>query len=207
MHDFSTLVLASNNAGKLSEFQALFDKAGLGIRIVAQNALGISDAMEDGCSFIENAIIKARHASRASKLPALADDSGLVVPILGNLPGIYSARYAGEHGNDVANNTKLLAELAALRTGDVPIVAKFVCVLALVRHADDPLPIIAQGEWMGQITDMPRGENGFGYDPLFWLPDLQKTSAELDKATKNTISHRGQALARLMTQLRDDLVF
>ena len=202
MHDFSTLVLASNNVGKLAEFQALFDQAHLDITITTQGALGITDAIEDGRSFIENAIIKARHASHASGLPALADDSGLVVPVLGNSPGIHSARYAGKHGNDAANNAKLLTQLSALRTGD-PIIAKFVCVLALVRHAEDSLPIIAQGEWVGQIIDSPRGDNGFGYDPLFWLPELQKTSAELDKATKNTLSHRGQALRQLIGQLKE----
>lgn len=196
-----TIVLASNNKGKLAEFQALFDQANLGITIIPQGELGITDADETGLSFIENAIIKARHASAASGLPALADDSGLCVPVLGNMPGIYSARYAGAHGDDQANNTKLLTELTPLR-GDTPIAGKFVCMLALVRHADDPLPIIAQGEWVGEILDAPRGENGFGYDPLFYVPSLDKSSAELEKAVKNSLSHRGQALQVLINQLK-----
>lgn len=196
-----TIVLASNNKGKLAEFQALFDQANLGITIIPQGELGITDADEIGWSFIENAIIKARHASAASGLPALADDSGLCVPVLGNMPGIYSARYAGVHGDDQANNAKLLTELAPLR-GDTPIIGKFVCVLALVQHADDPLPIIAQGEWAGEILDATRGENGFGYDPLFYVPSLDKSSAELEKAVKNSLSHRGQALKVLINQLK-----
>lgn len=196
-----TIVLASNNKGKLAEFQALFDQANLGISIIPQGELGITDADEAGLSFIENAIIKARHASAASGLPALADDSGLCVPALGNMPGIYSARYAGVHGDDQANNIKLLTELAPLR-GDAPIAGKFVCVLAMVRHADDPLPIIAQGEWAGEILDAPRGENGFGYDPLFYVPSLDKSSAELEKTAKNSLSHRGQALQTLINQLK-----
>ncbi len=196
-----TIVLASNNKGKLAEFQALFDQANLGITIIPQGELGITDADEIGWSFIENAIIKARHASAASGLPALADDSGLCVPVLGNMPGINSARYAGVHGDDQANNAKLLTELAPLR-GDTPIIGKFVCVLALVQHADDPLPIIAQGEWAGEILDATRGENGFGYDPLFYVPSLDKSSAELEKAAKNSLSHRGQALKVLINQLK-----
>lgn len=195
------IVLASNNKGKLAEFQALFDGANLGIDIIPQGELGIDDAVEDGLSFIENAIIKARHASRMSGLPAISDDSGLCVPVLGNLPGIYSARFAGEHGNDAANNAKLLSKLEPYRT-DEPVVGKFVCVLAMVRHADDPLPIVVQGEWLGEILNSPVGEQGFGYDPLFWLPELGKSSAELDKSEKNAISHRGQALARLIDALK-----
>lgn len=198
---FQKIVLASNNKGKLTEFQSLFDVANLGVHIVPQGELGIADAVEDGLSFIENAIIKARHASRESNLPALADDSGLCVPVLGNLPGIYSARFAGEHGNDAANNAKLLEELKSHR-GDEPVVGKFVCVLAFVRHADDPLPIVVQGEWAGEILTEPVGEHGFGYDPLFWLPQLGKSSAELEKHEKNAISHRGQALARLIGALK-----
>lgn len=195
------IVLASNNKGKLAEFQALFDGVNLGIDIIPQGELGIDDAVEDGLSFIENAIIKARHASRMSGLPAISDDSGLCVPVLGNLPGIYSARFAGEHGNDAANNAKLLSKLEPYRT-DEPVVGKFICVLAMVRHADDPLPIVVQGEWLGEILSAPKGEQGFGYDPLFWLPELGKSSAELDKSEKNAISHRGQALARLIDALK-----
>ncbi|MDO4896239.1 MAG: RdgB/HAM1 family non-canonical purine NTP pyrophosphatase [Moraxella sp.] len=196
------IVLASNNQGKLTEFQALFDKANLGMTIIPQGELGITDVDETGLSFVENAIIKARHASRASGLPALADDSGLCVPVLGNMPGIYSARYAslggaGERGDDNANNARLLQELLPFRDG-MPIIGQFVCVLVLVRHADDPLPIIAQGQWAGEILDAPKGENGFGYDPLFYVPSLNKSSAELDKATKNALSHRGQAIQKLL---------
>lgn len=196
------LVLASNNKGKLAEFQALFDQANLGIQLIAQGELGIDDAVEDGLSFVENAIIKARHASRVSGLPAIADDSGLCVPVLGNLPGIYSARFAGVHGDDDANNAKLLAELELFRS-ETPIIGKFVCVLVWVRHADDPLPIIAEGQWQGEILTAPRGDNGFGYDPLFYVPSLDKSSAELDKATKNALSHRGQATQQLLARLRE----
>ncbi len=171
-------VLASNNKGKLAEFKRLFAEANLDVTIVPQGQLNIDDAIEDGLSFVENAIIKARHASRLSGLPAIADDSGLCVPVLGNAPGIYSARYAGEHGNDDKNNAKLIADLQPLRTTqpDTPIEGMFVCVLAMVRHADDPLPIIAQGLWHGEILDAPHGGGGFGYDPLFWLPELQCSS-------------------------------
>lgn len=200
--DTKQWVLASNNKGKLIEFQRLFAAANLNVDIIPQGKLGISDAIEDGLSFVENAIIKARHASRESGLPAIADDSGLCVPILGNAPGIYSARFAGEHGNDAKNNAKLLNELAPLRSQtDAPIKGMFVCVLAMVQHADDPLPIIAEGLWQGEILDAPFGEGGFGYDPLFWLPKLQQSAASLSMADKNQISHRGQAIARLLEQL------
>lgn len=196
-------VLASNNKGKLGEFQRLFSDAQLGVEIIPQGQLDIEDAVEDGLSFVENAIIKARHASRLSGLPAIADDSGLCVPALGNAPGIYSARYAGEHGNDANNNAKLLADLQDFRTNnpDEPIAGQFVCVLAMVRHADDPLPIIAQGLWQGEILEAPRGDHGFGYDPLFWLPELNSSAAELDSAEKNQVSHRAQAIAKLLPQL------
>lgn len=201
-------VLASNNKGKLAEFQRLFAKANLNVTIVPQGELGIEDAVEDGLSFVENAIIKARHASRISGLPAIADDSGLCVPALGNAPGIYSARYAGEHGNDSKNNAKLVADLQPIReqqtsnsTSDTPIAGMFVCVLAMVRHADDSLPIIAQGLWQGEILEAPHGDGGFGYDPLFWLPELQASAASLSAADKNSISHRGQAIQQLLAQL------
>jgi len=199
----SQWVLASNNKGKLAEFKRLFAAADLDVTIVPQGQLDIDDAIEDGLSFVENAIIKARHASRSSGLPAIADDSGLCVPVLGNAPGIYSARYAGEHGNDAKNNAKLIADLQPIRAAspDTPIKGMFVCVLALVRHADDPLPIIAQGLWQGEILDAPHGDGGFGYDPLFWLPQLEATAASLDSAHKNQISHRGQAIRQLLTQL------
>ncbi|MER1972724.1 RdgB/HAM1 family non-canonical purine NTP pyrophosphatase [Psychrobacter alimentarius] len=193
-------VLASNNKGKLAEFQRLFAEANLNVTIVPQGELGIEDAVEDGLSFVENAIIKARHASRISGLPAIADDSGLCVPVLGNAPGIYSARYAGEHGNDDKNNAKLVTDLQAMR-GKQPIQGIFVCVLAMVRHADDSLPIIAQGLWHGEILEAPYGDGGFGYDPLFWLPERQATAASLSPADKNRISHRGQAIQQLLAQL------
>ena len=196
-------VLASNNKGKLAEFKRLFAEANLDVTIVPQGQLNIDDAIEDGLSFVENAIIKARHASRISGLPAIADDSGLCVPVLGNAPGIYSARYAGEHGNDGKNNAKLIADLQPLRTTqpDTPIEGMFVCVLAMVRHADDPLPIIAQGLWHGEILDALHGDGGFGYDPLFWLPNLQASAASLSAADKNRLSHRGQAIQQLLAQL------
>lgn len=212
--DAKQWVLASNNNGKLKEFQRLFAAANLNVEIIPQGKLGISDAIEDGLSFVENAIIKARHASRESGLPAIADDSGLCVPVLGNAPGIYSARFAGEHGNDAKNNAKLLDELAPLRTKNdasnndtfmnaAPIKGMFVCVLAMVQHADDPLPIIAEGRWQGEILDAPFGEGGFGYDPLFWLPELQQSAASLSMADKNQISHRGKAISRLLEQLNN----
>ena len=168
--------------------------------------MGIEDAVEDGLSFIENALIKARHASRISGLPAIADDSGLCVPILGGQPGIYSARFAQDEANfsehkDLANNQKLLRLLEPHRHTNEPIIGQFVCVLALVRHADDPLPIIAQGIWQGEILPAPQGELGFGYDPLFWAPSVQKSAAEMQKTDKNRISHRGQAMQQLLMQL------
>ena len=196
-------VLASNNKGKLAEFKRLFAEADWDVTIIPQGQLDIEDAIEDGLSFVENAIIKARHASRVSGLPAIADDSGLCVPALGNAPGIYSARYAGEHGNDGKNNAKLIADLQPVRDQqpNAPITGMFVCVLAMVRHADDPLPIIAQGLWQGEILQAPHGDGGFGYDPLFWLPDLQASAASLSAADKNSISHRGQAIQQLLAQL------
>ncbi|MGP4971463.1 RdgB/HAM1 family non-canonical purine NTP pyrophosphatase [Psychrobacter aquimaris] len=201
-------VLASNNKGKLAEFKRLFAEANLDVTIIPQGQLDIEDAIEDGLSFVENAIIKARHASRISGLPAIADDSGLCVPVLGNSPGIYSARYAGEHGNDGKNNAKLIADLQSIRdqqadssNPNATIKGMFVCVLAMVRHADDPLPIIAQGLWHGEILDALHGDGGFGYDPLFWLPDLQASAASLSAADKNSISHRGQAIQQLLAQL------
>lgn len=190
----SKLVLATNNKGKLAEFQRLFADAQLPVAVLPQAEFAIPDAIEDGLSFVENALIKARHASRLSGLPALADDSGLCVPVLGGAPGIYSARFGGEHGHDALNNQTLLEHLKPHR-GEQPIAGMFVCVLALVQHADDPLPLICQGIWHGEILAEPRGQGGFGYDPLFWLPELAKSSSELDPAHKNQISHRGQAMA------------
>ena len=200
------LVLASNNQGKLAEFKQLFEQADLEITVTPQGQLGIEDAVEDGLSFIENALIKARHASRISGLPAIADDSGLCVPILGGQPGIYSARFAQDEASfsehkDLANNQKLLRLLERHRHTTEPIIGQFVCVLALVRHAEDPLPIIAQGIWQGEILPAPQGELGFGYDPLFWVPSVQKSAAEMQKTDKNRISHRGQAMQQLLMQL------
>jgi XTP/dITP diphosphohydrolase len=191
------IVLASSNRGKLAELHAMF--AGAGIELIAQSMLGIDDAEETGLSFVENAVLKARHAARASGLPALADDSGLCVDALDGAPGLYSARYAGTHGDPAANNAKLLRELDGLPEAGRG--AFFVCVLALLRHAEDPAPLLAEARWHGRILDAPRGAQGFGYDPLF-LPDGHAHSAaELDPALKNRISHRGQALALLRDQL------
>lgn len=187
------LILASNNQGKIKEFQHIFKTLNLPVEIIPQGQLHIEDAIEDGLSFVENAIIKARHAARLAGKPAIADDSGLSIPILGGAPGIYSARYAGEHGNDTANNQKLLDDLKPYRN-EQPIQGMFVCVLAYVSHAEDPLPRIFQGLWHGEILAAPQGEHGFGYDPLFWLPALNKSSAELEKTEKNKYSHRGQAM-------------
>lgn len=192
------LVLASNNKGKVAEFSHLFEQLNLPIQVIPQGQLNIEDAVEDGLSFVENAIIKARHASQISGLPAIADDSGICVPILNNAPGIYSARYAGEHGNDLANNKKLLQDLLPFRNGQ-KIDAMFVCVLALVEHANDPLPKIFQATWHGEVLEQAKGEHGFGYDPLFWLPELGLSSAEMSKEEKNKVSHRAQAM-QLFTQ-------
>ena len=189
-----SLVLASNNKGKIAEFDHLFQQLNLPVEIIPQGQLNIEDAIEDGLSFVENAIIKARHASKLSGKPAIADDSGLCVPILGGAPGIYSARYAGEHGNDAANNQKLLADLAHFRKDGEVIEGMFVCVLALVTHAEDPLPQIFQGIWKGEMLQAARGENGFGYDPLFWVAERNCSSAELSKEEKSKISHRGKAM-------------
>ncbi|MES2405179.1 MAG: RdgB/HAM1 family non-canonical purine NTP pyrophosphatase [Pseudomonadota bacterium] len=194
------LVLASSNAGKLTELRELL--TGSGIELVAQSELGIGDAEETGLTFVENAILKARHAARASGLPALADDSGLCVDALDGAPGLYSARYAGVHGDNAGNNTKLLRELEGVL--EAQRTARFVCVLALLRTADDPDPIIATGRWPGRVLHAPRGEHGFGYDPVF-LPDDGGGlgAAELDPALKNRISHRGQALAMLRALISD----
>jgi XTP/dITP diphosphohydrolase len=191
------IVLASSNPGKLAEFNQLF--ADVGLAVVAQASLGVADADETGLTFIENALLKARHAAAVTGLPALADDSGICVDHLRGAPGLYSARYSGGHGDSAANNAKLLREMESVpeaRRG-----AFFICVLALVRHADDPAPLIAEGRWHGRVLDAPRGPGGFGYDPLF-LPDgLAQSAAELDPATKNRLSHRGQALAVLHARL------
>ena len=187
------LVLASSNAGKLAELQPLL--AGACYELVTQRELGISDAIEDGRTFVENALIKARHACVGSGLPALADDSGIVVDALGGAPGLLSARYAGRHGDAQANNRKLLADLQGVP--EAKRTARFVAVLVLLRQADDPLPLVAQGVWEGRVLEAARGENGFGYDPLFFDPLLGRGAAELEPELKNRVSHRGQALAQL----------
>lgn len=191
------LALASNNAGKLKEFAQLL--APLGIQVLPQSAFNVSEAEEPHVTFIENALAKARHCSRLTGLPALADDSGLCVEALGGAPGVKSARYAGEPKSDARNNQKLVADLAGVANRR----AHFTCVLVLVRHADDPQPLIAEGEWHGEIIDTPRGAEGFGYDPLFYLPELGCSSAELSHEDKNARSHRGQAVAKLVARLRE----
>lgn len=192
------IVLASNNAKKVKELQSLL--APLGITIVTQGELGVPEAEEPHCTFVENALAKARHAAQLTGLPALADDSGLCVEALGGAPGVYSARYAGEPKSDARNNEKLLAELAAFPEA-AQRRAHFACVLVLVRSADDPQPLIAEGECPGEILAAPRGDGGFGYDPLFWLPEFGQAMAELSAEQKNKISHRGQAIARLVERL------
>ncbi len=197
-HDsYPRIVLASGNAGKLAELRELF--AGSGIELVAQSALGVSEAEETGLSFVENAILKARHAARATGLPALADDSGLCVDALDGAPGLTSARYAGRHGDSAANIARLLAALRDIADGHRG--AHFIGVLALLHHAGDPAPLLAEGRWHGSILRAPRGERGFGYDPVFFDPQRGCSAAELDPALKNRISHRGQALAALRKQL------
>jgi XTP/dITP diphosphohydrolase len=191
------LVLASGNRGKLVELRGIL--ASLDMDLVAQSELGIDDVEETGLSFVENALLKARNAARASGLPALGDDSGLCVDALGGAPGLYSARYAGPHGDAGANIAKLLD---ALR--DVPADARtahFHCTLVLLRSADDPAPLIAEGRWHGRILDAPRGSGGFGYDPVFLDPALGTSAAELDAQLKNRVSHRALALAHLTALL------
>jgi XTP/dITP diphosphohydrolase len=190
-----SLVLASNNAGKLAEFAQLL--APLGFAIKLQREFDIPEAEEPFGTFVENALAKARHASSLSGLPALADDSGICVPALGGAPGVQSARYAGEPRSDAANNAKLVREIAAHADKS----AYYYCVLVMVRHADDPQPIIADGVWHGQLIEQPRGQGGFGYDPHFFLPSLGKTAAELSSEEKNNLSHRGQALRALINKL------
>lgn len=193
------LVLASNNAGKLREFNALLSP--LGFDVVPQGALGIPEAEEPYATFVENALTKARHASRLAGMPALADDSGICVDALDGAPGVYSARYAqmvGKPKTDAANNAHLISQLA----GKLNRRANYYCVLVLVRHADDPRPIIAEGTWAGEVVDSPRGAGGFGYDPHFLLPTLGKTAAELSAEEKNSVSHRALALQGLVARLQ-----
>ena len=189
------LVLASNNPGKLREIAAL-----LSMQVIPQAQLGIAEAEEPHATFLENALAKARHASRAARLPALADDSGLCVEALGGAPGVNSAYYAGREGGreqrDARNNEKLLGNLSENRR------AYYCCVVVLLRHAEDPRPLVAEGIWHGEIARAARGSNGFGYDPIFFIPEIRKTAAELDPAQKNRMSHRGKALAQLLEKLK-----
>jgi XTP/dITP diphosphohydrolase len=187
------LVIASGNAGKLKEFAELF--AGQSTTLIPQHALGIRDADETASTFVENALLKARHAAAQSGKAALADDSGLLVDALNGAPGLITARYAGPGANAAANITKLLSEMRDVPDGSRH--AHFVAVIVLLRSADDPDPLIAQGRWFGEILHAPRGNAGFGYDPVFYLPSLGKTAAELDSKLKNQLSHRGQAIAQL----------
>jgi XTP/dITP diphosphohydrolase len=195
----SRVVLASGNAAKLREMQALLEPTG--VALVAQSALGVGDAEEPFGTFVENALAKARHASRATGLPAVADDSGVCVPALGGAPGVRSARYAadrdGGERSDAANNARLVQALADSPDRS----AYYYCALVLVRSADDPQPVIADGLWYGEILAQPRGAGGFGYDPHFLLPELGLTAAELDAAAKNRVSHRGQAMRALLARL------
>lgn len=195
------VVLASNNPGKLKEFSAILDDAG--IEMVAQGILGVPEAEEPYDTFVENALAKARHASRLTGLPALADDSGLCVRVLGGAPGVHSARYAnqaGEPKSDAANNRRLVADLE----GQSDRRASYVALLVYMRRHDDPRPIVVEGSWEGEVLDQPRGSHGFGYDAHFYLPDLGLTAAELAPERKNTLSHRGRALRSLLLALRSE---
>jgi XTP/dITP diphosphohydrolase len=193
-------VLATSNRGKVAELTALLAGAGLALRVTAQSALGVDSAPETAPTFVENALLKARHAARLTGLPAIADDSGLAVAALGGAPGVRSARFAGAHADDRTNMAKLLAELA------VPALdrsARFHCVLVALEHADDPAPVLATGSWAGQIARAPKGERGFGYDPVFFVPELGRTAAELTAAEKNQVSHRAAALRQLVELVKN----
>ncbi|KAB8305359.1 XTP/dITP diphosphatase [Erwinia endophytica] len=192
------VVLATGNPGKVRELADLL--VAFGLNIVAQTELGVESAEETGLTFIENAILKARHAAAVTGLPAIADDSGLAVDALGGAPGIYSARYAGKNASDQQNLEKLLKTLEAVPDGERQ--AQFHCVLVYLRHAEDPTPLVFHGSWQGEIARRTTGEGGFGYDPIFYLPELGKTAAELSKDEKRAISHRGKALALLLDAMR-----
>lgn len=196
-----TLVIATGNKGKLREIQAIL--APHGCKVVPQTELDVPDAEETGLSFVENAILKARNACRHTGLPALADDSGLEVDALQGAPGIYSARYAGPDANDQSNIEKLLSALVSVPEDQRS--ARFQCVMVLMRHAEDPTPLICQGTWEGRIALQAQGDNGFGYDPVFDVPTLGCTSAQLDATTKNSLSHRGKALQALAAGLQTRL--
>ena len=192
-----TLVVATGNPGKLAELQRMLD--GLGWEVVAQSALGVEPPVEDGLTFVENAIIKARNAAEHTGRPALADDSGLVVDALGGAPGVLSARFAGPAGSDAANNEKLLGALAGVPEEERT--ARFECAVVWMRDPRDPVPVIARGTWAGQVLEAPRGARGFGYDPLFLDPATGRTAAELEPERKDALSHRGQALRELRAKL------
>lgn len=192
------IVIASNNKGKIAELTELL--APLGMTPVAQGELGVGEAEEPAVTFVENAILKARHAARITGLPALADDSGLAVDYLGGQPGVRSARYAGENASDQDNVDALLTAMTSVPEGQRG--AQFHCVLVFLRHADDPTPVICHGRWPGAILSAPAGDGGFGYDPVFWVEEHQCSAAELTRAEKSRISHRGQALAQLTQQLK-----
>jgi XTP/dITP diphosphohydrolase len=192
------LVLASSNPGKIREFRALL--APLELEVVPQGELGVAEAEEPHATFVENALAKARHASSQTLLPALADDSGICVAALDGEPGVHSARFAGEPKSEVRNNEKLVALLAGRSDRG----AHYYCVIVLVRHAEDPEPLIAEGRWHGEVVAMPRGAGGFGYDAHFLLPDLGRTAAELSPEEKHAVSHRGKALRRLIALLREE---
>jgi XTP/dITP diphosphohydrolase len=204
MLDFKNVdkvVLASGNKGKVKELARML--SGLGIEVLPQSEFEVTEVAETGSTFVENAIIKARHAAKQTGLPAIADDSGLAVHTLGGAPGVYSARYSGDQATDKSNIIKLLDAMA-----DIPKdkrQAKFLCVLVFMRHADDPTPIICQGEWLGEIATEQQGENGFGYDPVFWVEDHDCSSAQLSPDQKNALSHRGKALKLLLTQLQNQI--
>ena len=193
------IVLATGNRGKVIELAHML--SGLGIEVIPQSEFDVTEVTETGSTFVENAIIKARHVAEQSGLPAIADDSGLSVDALGGEPGVYSARYSGDQATDHSNIIKLLDAMT-----DVPKYkrqAKFLCVLVYMRHSDDPTPIICQGEWVGEITTEQQGENGFGYDPIFWVKEQNCSSAQLSPEQKNMLSHRGKALKLLLAQLQN----
>lgn len=193
-----SLVLASNNQGKLREFQAMFAK--LGVEVINQGALGVLSCPEPFGTFIENCLAKARHAARVTGRPAMADDSGICVNALNGMPGVFSARFAGEEANDAANNQLLVQKLAGIEDRR----AHYTCVLVAVRTPEDPEPLIAVGHWYGEVCDTPKGEGGFGYDPYFYVPTVGKTAAEMTAEEKNHQSHRGKALVKMSQLLREN---
>lgn len=195
------VVLATGNKGKVKELAVML--AGLGFEVLPQSEFAVTDVAETGSTFVENAIIKARHAAKHTGLPAIADDSGLAVHALGGAPGVYSARYSGDQATDQSNITKLLNVMADIPTEKRQ--ATFLCVLVFMRHAEDPTPIICQGEWRGEIMTSQLGESGFGYDPIFWVESQKCSSAQLSAEQKNALSHRGKALKMLLAQLQNQL--